>query len=94
VAIRNATEAYIEKRNQIHESIRKYIIQWSKENREVVLATPLNKIKTTIKPLTEYIQEQFGVKDFRVISKAVFGEDRGRKELIKFMQSVCNENVC
>jgi hypothetical protein len=34
------------------------------------------------------------VKDFRVISKAVFGEDRGRKELLKFMQNVCNEKIC
>lgn len=94
VAIKNATKAYIEKRNHIHGEIREYIIQWSIENREIVLATPLNRIKTTIKPLTENIQEQFGVKDFRVISKAVFGEDRGRKELVKFMQSTCNENVC
>ncbi|MEH7306869.1 restriction endonuclease [Neobacillus drentensis] len=86
LAIRNATEAYIEKRSQLHESIRKYIIQWSIENSEIVLVTPLNKIKTTIKPLIDNIQKEFGVKDFRVISKAVFGEDCGRKELIKFMQ--------
>jgi len=34
------------------------------------------------------------VKDFRVISKAVFGEDRGRKELLRFMKNVCNEKLC
>lgn len=74
--------------------IKEYIIQWSKENRDIVLATPLNKIKTTIKPLLEDIQKQFGVKDLRVISKSVFGEDRGRKELLKFMKQVCIENIC
>jgi hypothetical protein len=45
-------------------------------------------------PLLDDIQKQFGVKDIRVISKAVFGEDRGRKELLKFMQKMCNEKIC
>lgn len=93
-AIRKATFIYVEKRQEIHESIKNYIIQWAKENREIVLATPLNKIKTTILPLLDDIQKQFGVKDIRVISKAVFGEDRGRKELLKFMQKMCNEKIC
>ncbi|WP_040208053.1 PDDEXK family nuclease [Neobacillus jeddahensis] len=94
VAIKCATETYVEKRYRIHELIKKYIIKWSKENKEIVLSTPFNKIKTTIKPLTSQIQKEFGVKDFRVISKAVFGEDLGRKELLKFMQKVCNEKIC
>lgn len=94
VAIRNATDRYVDLRKNIHISIRDYIIKWSIDNKEIVSATPLNKIKTTIAPLVDEIQKQFGVKDFRVISKAVFGENRGRKELIKFMKDVCNEKVC
>lgn len=94
VAMRNATIKYMEKRNAIHQSMREYIVQWSIDNKEIVSRTPLNKIKTTIAPLINDIQEQFGVKDFRVISKAVFGEDRGRKELILFMKKVCNEKIC
>jgi hypothetical protein len=93
-AIKLATHKYIEKRNNVHENIKNYIIQWSKLNKELVLITPLNKIKTTITPLIHNIYEQYGVKDFRVISKAVFGEDKGRKELIMFMKSVCNEKIC
>jgi endogenous inhibitor of DNA gyrase (YacG/DUF329 family) len=93
-AIKVATEIYVENRLNVHHDIKEYIIQWSKENRDIVLATPLNKIKTTIKPLLEDIQKQFGVKDLRVISKSVFGEDRGRKELLKFMKQVCIENIC
>ncbi|OXS80382.1 hypothetical protein [Domibacillus enclensis] len=94
VAMRNATIQYMEKRQFIHKNIRDYIIKWSMDNKEIVLETPLNKIKTTIAPLIVDIEEQFGVKDFRVISKAVFGEDRGRKELILFMKNVCNEKIC
>lgn len=94
VAIKNATILYLEKRNAIHQGIREYIIQWSIVNKEIVLGTPLNKIKTTIAPMIVNIEELFGVKDFRVISKAIFGEDRGRKELIMFMKKVCNEKIC
>lgn len=94
VAMKNTAIQYMEKRRVLHQSIRDYIIQWSVDNKEIVLRTPLNKIKTTIAPLIHDIKEQFGVKDFRVISKAVFGKDRGRKELIMFMKNVCNENIC
>ena len=94
VAIRNATGRYIEKRENIHQNMKDYIIKWAIDNQKIVSETPLNRIKTTIAPLLDEIQKKFGVKDFRVISKAVFGEDRGRKELIKFMKEVCNEKVC
>lgn len=46
----------------------------------------INKINTSLSPLLKEIYERFDVKDFRVISKAVFGEDRGRKKLLKFMK--------
>ncbi|MCM3161704.1 restriction endonuclease [Metabacillus litoralis] len=93
-AIRNATVQYMEKRESIHKGIRDYVIRWSIDNKDIVLGTPLNKIKTTISQLIHDIQSKFGVKDIRVISKAVFGEDRGRKELIRFMKKVCNEKIC
>lgn len=94
LAIRNASAVYVEKRNLIGENIKAYIVQWSINNKETVLAASYNKIKPTIQPLLKEIQEQFGVKDLRVISKAVFGKDQGRKELLKFMKTVCNEKVC
>ncbi|WP_226526501.1 restriction endonuclease [Metabacillus niabensis] len=92
--IKNATSQYVEKRKILHQGIKEYIIKWSIDNMELVLATPLNRIQTTIASLIEEIHQLFDVKDFRVISKAVFGEDRGRKELIMFMKRICNENVC
>lgn len=94
VAVTIATGRYMESRKIIHKSINGYIIKWSILNKETVSKTPLNKIKTTLAPLLDEIQKLYGVKDFRVISKAVFGEDHGRKELIRFMKEVCNEKIC
>ncbi|MGP4039432.1 restriction endonuclease [Gracilibacillus sp. D59] len=94
VAIKLATQSYVEKRTIIHQKIRDLIIEWTLENKKIVEATPFNKINTSLSPLLKEIYERFDVKDFRVISKAVFGEDRGRKELLKFMKKVCNEKVC
>lgn len=94
VAIKLATRSYVEKRKVVHDGIKNFIIQWTIENKDLVLSTPFNKINTTIKPMTDEIYLQFNVKDFRVISSAVFGIDRGRKELLRFMKQLCNENVC
>ncbi|PIC62757.1 restriction endonuclease [Sporosarcina sp. P13] len=94
LAIRIATDSYVKSRNSIHRNIKEYIIQWTSENKELVLSTPFNKINSTITPLTNEIFSRYGVKDMRVISKAVFGEDKGRKELLRFMKKLCSENVC
>lgn len=94
IAIKLATDVYVKKRKDIHSEIKKYIIQWTMKNQELVLSTPFNKINTTIKPMTDEIHRHYGIKDMRVISKAVFGTDQGRKELLKFMKKLCSENVC
>ncbi|MBY0145648.1 restriction endonuclease [Neobacillus niacini] len=94
IAIQHATEEYVKQRTIVHIEIRDFIIKWSLENVELILSTPMNKIKTSISPLVKEIERRFGVKDLRVISKAVFGEDLGRKELIIFMKKVCNEKIC
>ncbi len=94
VAIKLASDAYVKKRDFIHAEIRNYVIQWTMENKELVLATPFNKINSTIKPMMDEIHRRYNVKDIRVISKTVFGVDRGRKELLKFMKKLCSENVC
>jgi hypothetical protein len=38
----------------------------------------------------------FGVKDFRVISASIFGEDKGRKNFLKFMKNTVSnsEKIC
>lgn len=94
VAVKLATDVYVAKRKSIHSGIKDYIIQWTMENQELVLSTPFNKINSTIKPMTDEILHRYDVKDFRVISRAVFGVDQGRKELLRFMKELCSENVC
>lgn len=86
VAIERATRVYVEKRNYVHNEIKEFIINWSIENEDIVLSTPLNRIKTSISPLVNAIEKKYGVKDLRVISASVFGSDCGRKELINFMK--------
>lgn len=93
-AIQNATNIYVNKRKVLHGEIKQFIVEWSIANSSLVLSTPLNKVSTTISSMLDQIENSFGVKDLRVISKAVFGEDRGRKELLLFMKSVCNEKIC
>ena len=87
-AMKIATDVYVKKREDIHGEIKKYVIQWTIENKEIVLSTPFNKINSTIKPMTDEIFYRFDVKDFRVISKAIFGIDKGRKELIEIYEEV------
>ncbi|MEK4426140.1 restriction endonuclease [Solibacillus sp. FSL K6-1523] len=94
VAIKSATESYVSKRSALHEEVKKLVIAWSVNNKEILLNAPYNRVKTTIAPLIHEIEMNYGIKDFRVISKAVFGKDCGRKELLRFMKKVCNENVC
>lgn len=94
VAIKIATEASVTKQKIIHKEIKNYVLHWSKENRETVIKTPYNRISTTLRPLLNEIENKFGIKDIRIVSKEVLGKDCGRKELLKFMKDLCNENVC
>lgn len=62
--------------------VKKYIYTWSINNEALILDTPYNKISTTLNPLFEEIEIKYNIKDKRTISKAMFGEDKGRKELL------------
>jgi hypothetical protein len=93
-AIQLATVNYLDSRHEVHKLIRIYVLDWSVKNSELVLTTPLNRVKPTISKLLEEIFILYGIKDIRVISKAVLGKDRGRKELIRFMKEYCREKIC
>lgn len=94
VAIKLATEASVNKQLQIHKEIKQYVFYWLEDKTETVMNTPFNRIKTTLEPLLKEIENKFGIKDIRIVSKAVVGHDCGRKELLKFMKKICSENVC
>jgi hypothetical protein len=85
-----ATKVYVEKRKSLHRSIKEYVLKWTKANGGIIKGTPFNKIQTNLHPLLDAIEVNFNVKDIRIISKAVLGEQLGRKELLKYLKDVVN----
>lgn len=67
------------------------IINWTIENKEMVLETKFNKVKTTMQPLIDKINEIHHTKDMRIISLAVFGEGLSRKELLAIMKEIATK---
>ncbi|MEH7116937.1 hypothetical protein V7128_05845 [Neobacillus vireti] len=76
-------EAQSKNRNQIRQQAKEFMIDWVKQNRELVLVTQYNKITTTLEELFKEVEVRFGIKDMRIISRSMFGEDRGRKALLE-----------
>lgn len=81
-------EVYVKKRQSIHSEIKDFVEGWAKENKDFVTKIPYNKISTYLEPIILKVNERFGVKDFRVITKAVLNEDKGRKELLKYLKNL------
>lgn len=70
------------------DQVKEYIDEWAKENQDIIQETPYNSIKTNLHMLFENIHTLFDIKDMRIISKAVFGEDKGRKELLTYLKRI------
>lgn len=80
-----------ERYNAIHDMVK----EWALSNREVVLAAKYNQILPTLEPMLKEIEEKLGTKDIRMIGLAVFGKDKGRKELLRYMKDIASsQNVC
>jgi hypothetical protein len=71
---------------ELRDKVKNYILDWSIENKGLIIETKFNKITTTLKPLYKQIEERFGIKDERIISKSLMGEDLGRKEFLKHLK--------
>lgn len=70
----------------VRNEIKAYTLEWALNNRELILETPYNKITTNLKILFDDIEDKFGIKDLRIISRAMFGKDKGRKELLRYLK--------
>lgn len=68
------------------DDIKAFMIEWCTKNKDIVKSTLYNKITTTLCDMLTEIYTRFNIKDMRIISKAWFGEDRGRKELLKSLK--------
>lgn len=69
------------------EIIKKDILDWVSLNKNVVLSCPKNKISTTLEPLFSFIEEKYGVKDFR--SLFICFEVSNRKDFLDKLKKFC-----
>ena len=60
------------------------ILQWCRQNRELVYRCPRNKVTTVYRPLITYISNKYPVKDVRVIFYSVTG-NYSRKEFAQYI---------
>lgn len=82
-----------EKQNQqpIYDKIKEMIDIFSANNAQLVINTPFNKLGRL--ELWNSLYKETGIKDMRIYSKALFGKDLGRKELLRYMKNMA-ENIC
>jgi endogenous inhibitor of DNA gyrase (YacG/DUF329 family) len=78
----------VKQRKENDNNIKHFIIKWANENAYVFKDVKLNRIQEILNPMYEEIEKQFGVKDKRSISKAIFGQDKGRKEMVIFLKNL------
>lgn len=81
-----ANEAYLKKVKSSHEQIAQCVHEWSLKNKCAITNMKLNRIKEPLTPMYDLIEKSIGIKDIRTITIAVLGEDKGRKELVKYLK--------
>lgn len=66
---------------QKSDNIRRLVVKWGEDNKDIVTKCPKNKIIPTLNGLITIVQDEFGIKDIRTISKACCGTNSKRKFL-------------
>jgi len=84
----HAWEANKRYKKDNREKIKTHIESWAINNREAVQKAQYNKITPLLKDVVSEVSELYNVKDFRMISYAFFGEDKGRKELLRHLKNI------
>lgn len=75
------------------EIIKNFILNWVKDNKDLILNCKYNKISTTLQPLYELIEKEFNILDKRTISN-IFDTDSRKEFLLYLKEYVTSENVC
>lgn len=84
----------VHKAKLVRDQIKNFMENWCLEHKELVLSTPYNKITTNLRPMFDEIEATYHIKDMRILSKSVFGKDKGRKELLKYLKNfVSDQNM-
>jgi len=89
IAAQKAHEKNANKKSEIASDI----INWAKDNSELIFSCPKNKITSTLAPLLLYIQEKYDLKDMR--SLFLCFDVKNKKEFLLYLQSkLVEENIC
>lgn len=91
-AITFAKQGREKERKERYLAIKGKVEQWAVRNKSTVLNAKYNEILPTLEPLISEINSKFSTKDIRIISLAVFGEYKGRKELLKYMKEIAQSS--
>lgn len=79
-----AASVNIGRRKERDLELKSYILNWAMQNKDLVKKTPFNQITPTLRPLLELIEEEFGVIDFRTISRSL--GTKHRKDFLMILQ--------
>lgn len=71
---------------KIRENIRAHMLLWARSNKDIIKNTKFNKIAQPLQPLYDSIESEFGIKDKRIVSKALLRKDGTRKEMLTFLK--------
>lgn len=86
-----AAEANHERCQKRHSSFKEEVLVWAKNNKELILTCPKNKISTTLYELQE-ISAKYEMKDWRCICQSICGKNT-KKALLEYLISEC-EKIC
>ena len=79
----------LQSRVERDERLKLFVLDWCKNNKEIVLNTGFNSISSTLRELYENIENEFGIIDHRTITKAF--DTSSRKEFLKILKDYVSE---
>lgn len=71
-----------------HEQIKEFSSEWVEKNKEKIIHASFTKVQPTLEELMNVIEKRYGVKDIRVITEAIIGEKKGRKDLLAYFKGM------
>lgn len=89
----NGRIAKIEKNKLLKKEIFIDILSWAKNNKDLILNCPYNKIVSTFKPLLVIIEQKYNIIDIRSLFSCF--NVKSKKEFLKYLKDyIIKENIC
>ena len=86
--LQQITQSNYDKTLQRRTEIKEFIIEWCKNNSDIISNCPLNKITTQLQPLILIVEEKYSIKDIR--SRMACFDFTSRKKFITYLQNIIN----